>query len=67
MSRKFCPVGTLLPGVKVVILNKEHQRQPVGVSGEVRQFEFKECFDEIPARNFHRLFDVSQKYFYETF
>ncbi|KAK3100605.1 hypothetical protein FSP39_022476 [Pinctada imbricata] len=34
-SRKFCPVGRLLPGVHVVILNEESASQPVGASGEI--------------------------------
>ena len=34
-NRKFCPVGKLLPGVAVVIMNDELQPQPVGVAGEV--------------------------------
>ncbi|KAJ8297813.1 hypothetical protein KUTeg_024344 [Tegillarca granosa] len=34
-SRKFCPVGPLLPGVKVVILGPDNKPQPVGASGEV--------------------------------
>ncbi|ELT87526.1 hypothetical protein CAPTEDRAFT_186995 [Capitella teleta] len=34
-GKKFCPVGKLLPGVKIVILNDEMQAQPVGVAGEI--------------------------------
>ena len=34
-SKKFCPVGKLLPGVQVVILNETLEPQPLGVSGEV--------------------------------
>ena len=34
-NRKFCPVGKLLPGVGVVILNDQLQAQPLGVAGEV--------------------------------
>ena len=36
-SKKFCPVGKLLPGVQVVVLNDKLELQPVGVSGEVRR------------------------------
>ncbi|XP_046369445.2 glycine betaine reductase ATRR-like isoform X1 [Haliotis rufescens] len=35
MSRKFCPVGKLLPGVHVAILNEDQQVQPVGMPGEI--------------------------------
>ncbi|XP_046580237.1 linear gramicidin synthase subunit D-like [Haliotis rubra] len=35
MSRKFCPVGKLLPGVRVAILNEDQQIQPVGMPGEI--------------------------------
>lgn len=35
-KRKFCPVGKLLPGVTVLIMNSDLEPQPVGVSGEVR-------------------------------
>ncbi|XP_013419834.1 uncharacterized protein LOC106180401 [Lingula anatina] len=34
-GRKFCPVGKLLPGVKVVILDDQMKPQPVGVPGEI--------------------------------
>ncbi len=38
-NRKFCPVGKLLPGVSVVIMDTEDpdnlKMQPVGVPGEV--------------------------------
>ncbi|XP_069130390.1 uncharacterized protein [Argopecten irradians] len=34
-SRKFCPVGRILPGVEVVILDDQHNPQPVGSSGEI--------------------------------
>ena len=37
-SRKYCPVGKVLPGgVQVYIMNEELTVQPVGVAGEVRQ------------------------------
>ncbi|ESP02709.1 hypothetical protein LOTGIDRAFT_171784 [Lottia gigantea] len=35
MSRKFCPVGQLLPGVEVVILNDEMIPQSIGLPGEI--------------------------------
>jgi len=34
-NTKFCPVGKLLPGVSVVILNEKEEPQPKGVSGEI--------------------------------
>jgi len=34
-SRKFCPVGRLLPGVKVYIMGEDMTPKPVGVAGEV--------------------------------
>ena len=34
-SVKFCPVGKVLPGVHVVILDDDLKPQPVGVPGEV--------------------------------
>jgi len=34
-DRKFCPVGKLLPGVSVIIMDDNLQPQPVGVSGEI--------------------------------
>lgn len=37
-NKKFCPVGKLLPGVKVVILNDDLEAQPRGVAGEVNSF-----------------------------
>ncbi|XP_070554169.1 uncharacterized protein [Ptychodera flava] len=33
--RKFCPVGKLLPGVHVVIMDEKLQPLPVGVPGEI--------------------------------
>ena len=35
-EQKFCPVGKLLPGVSVVIMNDELEPQPMGVAGEVK-------------------------------
>ncbi|CAL1531382.1 unnamed protein product [Lymnaea stagnalis] len=35
MSRKFCPVGHIMEGVEITILNKEGKVQPVGMSGEI--------------------------------
>ncbi|RUS78344.1 hypothetical protein EGW08_013895 [Elysia chlorotica] len=35
MSRKFCPVGHILEGVKIIILDNEGNQQPVGMSGEI--------------------------------
>jgi acyl-coenzyme A synthetase/AMP-(fatty) acid ligase len=34
-SRKFCPVGKLLPGVQVVVMDDDLNVKPVGVRGEV--------------------------------
>ena len=34
-KRKFCPVGKLLPGVYVAIMDDDLKPLPVGVSGEV--------------------------------
>ena len=34
-NQKFCPVGKLLPGVSVVIVDEAMQPQPVGIPGEV--------------------------------
>ena len=34
-SRKFCPVGKLLPGVHCVIMDEDYNVQPVGSPGEV--------------------------------
>ncbi|ELT91027.1 hypothetical protein CAPTEDRAFT_189369 [Capitella teleta] len=34
-EKKFCPVGKMLPGVEIAILNNEMQAQPVGVAGEI--------------------------------
>lgn len=34
-TRKFCPVGNILPGVNLVIMDKDQKVQPVGASGEV--------------------------------
>lgn len=34
-KRKFCPVGKLLPGVYVAIMDENLQPLPVGLSGEV--------------------------------
>jgi len=33
--RKFCPVGKLLPGVQVVVMDDNMTVQPTGVRGEV--------------------------------
>jgi acyl-coenzyme A synthetase/AMP-(fatty) acid ligase len=35
VPRKFCPVGKLLPGVQIVIMDAEMNAEPVGVRGEV--------------------------------
>ena len=35
-KRKYCPVGKLLPGVHVVIMDENLQPQPVSVAGEVK-------------------------------
>ncbi|KAH9494553.1 hypothetical protein Btru_019837 [Bulinus truncatus] len=35
MTRKFCPVGHIMEGVEIIILNKENKVQPVGMSGEI--------------------------------
>lgn len=35
MKRKFCPVGKLLPEVKVAILDENNAVQPIGIAGEV--------------------------------
>ncbi|BFZ14993.1 hypothetical protein BsWGS_18032 [Bradybaena similaris] len=35
MSRKFCPVGRIMKGVEVIILDKDGKSQPVGMSGEI--------------------------------
>ena len=35
-KKKFCPIGQVLPGVHVIILNDQLELQPVGKSGEVR-------------------------------
>ncbi|KAK3605427.1 hypothetical protein CHS0354_007509 [Potamilus streckersoni] len=34
-TRKFCPVGKIIPGCKVVILDEFFNVQPVGASGEI--------------------------------
>ncbi|CAC5423035.1 Uncharacterized oxidoreductase SA2266,Uncharacterized oxidoreductase MXAN_5909,Uncharacterized oxidoreductase SSP1627 [Staphylococcus saprophyticus subsp. saprophyticus ATCC 15305 _ NCTC 7292],Uncharacterized oxidoreductase Lmo0432,Uncharacterized oxidoreductase SAR2567,Uncharacterized oxidoreductase SACOL2488,Uncharacterized oxidoreductase Lin0452,Uncharacterized oxidoreductase SAS2370,Uncharacterized oxidoreductase SSP0419 [Staphylococcus saprophyticus subsp. saprophyticus ATCC 15305 _ NCTC 7292] [Mytilu len=34
-TRKFCPVGNILPGVNLVIMDKDQKVQPVGASGEI--------------------------------
>ncbi|XP_076070735.1 uncharacterized protein LOC143042341 [Mytilus galloprovincialis] len=34
-TRKFCPVGNILPGVNLVIMDKDQKIQPVGASGEI--------------------------------
>ena len=34
-KRKFCPVGKLLPGVYVAIMDENLKPLPVGLSGEV--------------------------------
>ena len=40
-SRKYCPVGKVLPGgVQVYIMNEELTVQPVGVAGEVSQLDY---------------------------
>jgi hypothetical protein len=36
VPRKFCPVGKLLPGVQIVVMDAEMNVEPVGVRGEVR-------------------------------
>ena len=33
--RKFCPVGKLLPGVHIVVMDEEFNVKPIGVKGEV--------------------------------
>jgi acyl-coenzyme A synthetase/AMP-(fatty) acid ligase len=35
VSRKFCPVGKLLPGVHIIVMDAEMNVEPVGVRGEV--------------------------------
>lgn len=35
MKRKFCPVGKLLPGVYVAIMDDDLKPLPVALSGEV--------------------------------
>ncbi|XP_059147349.1 uncharacterized protein LOC131935076 [Physella acuta] len=35
MARKFCPVGHIMEGAEITILNKEGKVQPVGMSGEI--------------------------------
>ncbi|XP_050415332.1 uncharacterized protein LOC126829469 isoform X1 [Patella vulgata] len=35
LSRKFCPVGRVLPGVEVVILNDDMVPQSIGLPGEI--------------------------------
>ncbi|XP_048589183.1 glycine betaine reductase ATRR isoform X2 [Nematostella vectensis] len=34
-KRKFCPVGKLLPGVQIVIMDKKMKPLPVGLPGEI--------------------------------
>lgn len=34
-DRKFAPVGTVINNVKVLILNNDQKRVPIGVPGEV--------------------------------
>jgi hypothetical protein len=36
VPRKFCPVGKLLPGVHVLVMDDEMNVEPIGVRGEVR-------------------------------
>lgn len=36
VPRKFCPVGKLLPGVHVLVMDDKMNVEPVGVRGEVR-------------------------------
>jgi acyl-coenzyme A synthetase/AMP-(fatty) acid ligase len=36
VPRKFCPVGKLLPGVHVLVMDDKLNVEPVGVMGEVR-------------------------------
>lgn len=33
--KKFCPVGALLPGVHVIIMDEDMNVQPIGAPGEV--------------------------------
>lgn len=35
LTRKFCPVGKVIPGVKIVITDSNLKPQPVGSSGEI--------------------------------
>ncbi|GFN85017.1 linear gramicidin synthase subunit d-like isoform x1 [Plakobranchus ocellatus] len=35
MSRKFCPVGQVMKGVEIIIMDKDQNPQPVGKSGEI--------------------------------
>jgi acyl-coenzyme A synthetase/AMP-(fatty) acid ligase len=37
--RKFCPVGKLLPGVQIVVMDDNMAVQPIGVKGEVHIME----------------------------
>ena len=50
-SKKFCPVGQLLPGVSVVIMDNGLRSQPVGVPGEVTRFLSFYLFLEINFAN----------------
>ncbi|KAL4230934.1 hypothetical protein ACF0H5_011308 [Mactra antiquata] len=35
VTRKFCPVGKVIPGVHIVIVDSDMKQQPVGSSGEI--------------------------------
>ncbi|KAK6976349.1 linear gramicidin synthase subunit D [Biomphalaria glabrata] len=35
LARKFCPVGHIMEGVEIIILNQDNKVQPVGMSGEI--------------------------------
>ena len=50
MSRKFCPVGHILKGVEIIILDDEGNQQPVGKSGEVSSVQLT-----IKTLNFNQL------------
>ncbi len=54
-NTKFCPVGKLLPGVQIVVLDDNLQPQPVGVPGEVSKYKQIVCSSH-SSQNIHKGF-----------
>ena len=57
-TRKFCPVGKVFDGVKVIVFDENMKQMPIGMPGEVRNI----CYQSFFLPNFLYLqdFDIAK-------